>query len=86
MFIKTLKKLINKPLFEKPSFDDLSKFLINEKGFSENRVEGLIKRLKTAISIKPQMSIESFFGKSTPNIKKNKAKEISPLPKKRKSK
>ena len=41
----------------------MTRFLVDEKGFSEDRVESIKKRLATCMASKPQMSLESFFGK-----------------------
>lgn len=49
------RKLLSEPIvkneipeivFEKPNFDELYKFLINEKNFTESRVKGMINRLE----------------------------------------
>jgi flap endonuclease-1 len=39
------------------------KFLVEEKGFSEERIKRGIKKLNDTIKKKPQVSLESFFGR-----------------------
>ena len=51
----------------------MTKFLIDEKGFSEERVFSIKKRLANCHIAKPQMSLESFFGK--PQKKDNNDKQ-----------
>ena len=36
---------------------------MEDKGFALDRINGVIKRLKEANKQKPQMSLETFFGK-----------------------
>jgi hypothetical protein len=36
---------------------------VEEKGFSEERVDSIKKRLRACLAIKPQMSLESYFGR-----------------------
>jgi flap endonuclease-1 len=59
-----------------PDEENLRKFLIEEKNFAEDRVEGLIKRLEKAKKSKPQMTLESFFGRPT-IVKKNPKDKIT---------
>ena len=62
--------------FKIKDFDEvvLKKFLIEEKNFSEVRVNSLCLRLKKARKQKPQMTLENFFGKPT-IVRKNKLKK-----------
>jgi flap endonuclease-1 len=53
----------NKLEFSKPDEEELRKFLVEEKGFAADRVDGILKRLKVCFESKPQMSLETFFGK-----------------------
>lgn len=48
--------------------DELTAFLVDEKGFGAERVEHIKTRLKACQSAKPQMSLESFFGKPKPKV------------------
>ena len=41
----------------------LRKFLVDEKGFAESRIEGAVKKLKSNKGT--QARLESFFGKPT---------------------
>lgn len=36
---------------------------MQDKGFNLDRINGIIKRLKNSNKQKPQMSLETFFGK-----------------------
>jgi len=50
--------------WNKPNEEEVKKFLIEQKGFSESRVESAIKKLKSALDSKGQQSrLDSFFGK-----------------------
>jgi hypothetical protein len=46
-----------------PNETELTQFLIEEKQFDENRVKSMLTRLEKSKKTKPQMSLESFFGK-----------------------
>lgn len=52
--------------FTKPNAAELKKFLVDEKGFSENRIESALKRIDGAMEKSAQNRLESFF-----TIKKN---------------
>lgn len=69
--------------FSKPDEEGLTRFLIDEKGFGEDRVESIKKRLRACINIKPQLSLEAFFGKpqkvhGVENTKEGKRKTSAP--------
>lgn len=68
--------------FKIKEFDEvvLKKFLIEEKNFSEIRVNSLCLRLKKARKTKPQMTLENFFGKPTITRRKNLKKKGRKLP------
>ncbi|KRX08903.1 5'-3' exonuclease, C-terminal domain [Pseudocohnilembus persalinus] len=51
--------------WEKPNEVELKKFLVEEKGFSEQRVENGLKKIKGKEQKGFQSSLENFFGKPT---------------------
>ena len=56
-----------------------------EKGFNLERINGIIKRLKDANKQKPQMSLETFFGKPKKTEKEDpKTKSKAKVPESRK--
>ena len=58
---------------------------MEEKGFNLDRINSIIKRLKGASKQKPQMSLETFFGKPKKIEKEdNKAKSKTKVPDSRK--
>jgi len=62
--------------WNKPNDEDLMKFLVEQKGFSEVRVQNALKKLKSALDTKgTQSRLESFFGK--PTVVKRKDNPVS---------
>lgn len=55
---------------ETPNIDLLTKFLVEQKQFDENRVNGVITKLIKSKNSKPQMSLETFFGRPQSSKKK----------------
>jgi len=52
--------------WNKPNEEEMKKFLCEEKGFAEVRVENAVKKMKSAVETKGNQSrLESFFGKPT---------------------
>jgi flap endonuclease-1 len=69
--------------WNKPNEEELTKFLVDKKGFSEVRVQNAVKKLKAALDTKgTQSRLESFFGK--PQVTKR--KDPHPMDKKKDSK
>ena len=48
----------------KPNEEELKRFLVEEKGFSETRVENGLKRIRNKDSSGLQPRLENFFGKA----------------------
>jgi len=62
--------------WNKPDEEELTKFLVDKKGFSEVRVQNAIKKLKSALEAKgTQSRLESFFGK--PKVVKRKENPVT---------
>ena len=57
--------------WEKPNEEELKKFLCDEKGFSEARVEGGLKKIKNVDNKGYQPRLENFFGKAVTKRKEN---------------
>lgn len=68
--------------WEKPDEEGLKKFMVEEKGFSLNRIESGIKRIQGSESKGHQSRIESFFGKPTVIKRKPTQKETKATGKK----
>lgn len=49
--------------FGRPDEKALTEFLIGEKSFADQRVDGILARLRKAFAAKPQTTLESFLGK-----------------------
>ena len=47
--------------WDKPDEEGLVEFLVNEKGFSEDRVKGAVKRLETSLKSSQQIRLDGFF-------------------------
>lgn len=65
--------------WEKPNETELKKFLVDEKGFSEKRVESALAKMSTFDGKGVQSRLESFFGKplavkNSGSLKENKKK------------
>jgi hypothetical protein len=52
---------------------------VEEKGFNADRVDGILRRLKSCFESKPQMSLESFFGKPQKVAKEDPKKKKAPV-------
>lgn len=50
--------------WEKPDEDALKKFLVEDKQFSENRIDNGIERLKKSLGKQNQSRLDSFFMKA----------------------
>lgn len=59
--VKVIIFLIFKLEFLKPDVENLKKFLIEEKGFSENRVESGLKRIEGSFEKASQVRLDNFF-------------------------
>lgn len=58
-----VRKDIPKVEFEKPKEEEFKKFLVDDKNFDQKRVETILNKFKEAFNAKPQMTLESFFGR-----------------------
>ena len=59
------KSTIIQLTWSKPDADNLKKFLCEEKGFAETRVDNGLKRIANKSTTGLQSRIENFFGKPT---------------------
>jgi len=57
--------------FKEPDFDGLRKFLVEENGFSEERVARLLERLKVSKAKTKQRPLDSFFKVAAPTVKES---------------
>ena len=48
--------------FGKPDIEGFRKFMIEEKGFNETRIENVVKRLESAKNKASQTRLDNFFG------------------------
>jgi flap endonuclease-1 len=58
--------------------EGLKEFLVKEKGFSEQKVEGGIKKIQASYKGGSQVRLESFFGKPVVTKSSNPKKEQTP--------
>ncbi|KAM3129328.1 Elongation of fatty acids protein 2 [Paramecium bursaria] len=62
--------------WSKPDVENLKKFLCEEKGFAETRVDNGLKKLEGKSKSGNQTRLESFFGKPTKIINSDKKKDV----------